>query len=415
MSKICFVLMGYGEKTDLNTGRKLNLDKTFEHLIQPVFEDLGIKCIRASDVRHSGIIDVPMYEYILKADIVVADLSTLNANAIYELGVRHGLRPYTTFVIAEDQLKYPFDLNHISITGYEHLGVDIGATEVNRFKRYFKELVTSVLEKVDVDSPVYTFLKGLRPPEFTQEEKDQIIEAAEEGNSVSELIKQAETYKEAKNYKEALEVFKKAHEIAPNEIFITQRLALVTYKLGEPSAISALMYAEKILDELDPETTNDVETLGLLGAINKRFHEHTNDITFLKKAISYHERGFVNGKDYYNGINLAYLYLLNSRLEKDNNERIADEVNAKRVRYKTYEICKRLTESATFQEMPDKVWILFTLAEIAGIDEAFGEAQDKNSTQEEFIRKAIEMGASEFEAGSFREQQAKIIKVINSN
>ncbi|RYG34066.1 MAG: DUF4071 domain-containing protein, partial [Chitinophagaceae bacterium] len=88
------------------TGRKLNLDATYEHLIKPVFEDLGIKCIRASDVRHSGIIDVPMYQNIYKADIVVADISTLNANAIYELGVRHALRPYTTIVIAEDQLQY---------------------------------------------------------------------------------------------------------------------------------------------------------------------------------------------------------------------------------------------------------------------------------------------------------------------
>jgi hypothetical protein len=37
-----------------------------------------------------------MYEQLLKADVVVADLSTSNRNAIYELGVRHALRPYTT-------------------------------------------------------------------------------------------------------------------------------------------------------------------------------------------------------------------------------------------------------------------------------------------------------------------------------
>ena len=156
--KICFVLMGYGERTDFLTGRKLNLDKTFEHLIQPAFEELGITCIRASDVLHSGVIDVPMYEYILKADIVVADLSTLNANAVYELGVRHGVRPYTTIVIAEDQLKYPFDLNHIVINGYQHLGVDIGATEAKRFKQHLKKLVESVLSSAAVDSPVYTYM-----------------------------------------------------------------------------------------------------------------------------------------------------------------------------------------------------------------------------------------------------------------
>jgi hypothetical protein len=58
-----------------------------------------------------------MYEQLLKADVVVADLSTSNRNAFYELGVRHALRPYTMVVIAEEQMMKaaPFDVNHISI------------------------------------------------------------------------------------------------------------------------------------------------------------------------------------------------------------------------------------------------------------------------------------------------------------
>jgi hypothetical protein len=39
------------------------------------------------------LIDVPMYEQLLEADVVATDLSTSNRNAIYELGVRHALRP----------------------------------------------------------------------------------------------------------------------------------------------------------------------------------------------------------------------------------------------------------------------------------------------------------------------------------
>ena len=75
-----------------------------------------------------------MYEHLLDADIVIADLSTSNVNAIYELGVRHALRPHTTIVIAEKQFKFPFDLGHLLIRPYEHLGKGIDAEEAERVR-----------------------------------------------------------------------------------------------------------------------------------------------------------------------------------------------------------------------------------------------------------------------------------------
>src|SRR3712207_9303027 len=83
----------------------------------------------ADGIRHSGSIDVPMYEQLLTADVVIADLSTSNPNALYELGIRHALRPRTTIVISESKLPYPFDLNHVRITSYTHLGEDIRSEE----------------------------------------------------------------------------------------------------------------------------------------------------------------------------------------------------------------------------------------------------------------------------------------------
>src|SRR5215204_1951356 len=126
---VCFAVMGFGKKTDFETGRTLDLDKTYQSIIKPAAEDAGLTCIRADEIIHSGVIDVPMYEQLLTADVVVADLSTANPNAFYELGVRHAMRPFTTITIAEKQLKYPFDINHIAINSYEHMGKDIGYDE----------------------------------------------------------------------------------------------------------------------------------------------------------------------------------------------------------------------------------------------------------------------------------------------
>jgi len=133
--KTCFVVMGFGKKTDFETGRTLDLDKSYRNIIKPAVEAAGLRCIRADEIVHSGLIDVPMYEQLLKANVVVADLSTSNKNAFYELGVRHALRPYTTVVIAEDGIKtFPFDVSHVAVRQYHHLGEDIGYDEVMRFR-----------------------------------------------------------------------------------------------------------------------------------------------------------------------------------------------------------------------------------------------------------------------------------------
>ena len=84
--KTCFVVMGFGTKTDFQQQKTYDLDKSYRIIIKRAVEEAGLECIRADDVVHAGIIDKPMYELLLDADVVVADLSTSNANAIYELG-----------------------------------------------------------------------------------------------------------------------------------------------------------------------------------------------------------------------------------------------------------------------------------------------------------------------------------------
>src|SRR5262245_65689704 len=125
----CFVIMGYGKKTD-----------------------------------------VPMYERLLTADLVIADLSTANVNAFFELGVRYALRPKTTIVMAEKNFEMGFDMGHVVIRKYEHLGPGIDYEEVERAKA---ELITACRDGPQtgqIDSPVYTFLSDLEhvPPRLNQ-------------------------------------------------------------------------------------------------------------------------------------------------------------------------------------------------------------------------------------------------------
>ena len=364
----CFVIMGFGQKTDLGTGRILDMDKTYEFLIKPVCEGLSIECIRADEIKHSGVIDVPMYEWLYKADLVIADISTLNANAIYELGVRHALKPSTTIVIAESQLKYPFDLNHISIMNYVHLGCDIGGSTILSFTQQLKEKIEAILKKMEDDSPVYTFLKGMKRPEFSVEVP---VASSEEtatlnpvqNDSLAFLTKAAETAKDNQDFVTALTLFKSAMMLDASNPFYRHRAALCTYKSKLPDPLTALLMAEDILKPLTPDTTTDPETLGLSGAINKRRYEISQDEQYLERAIHFYERGYYVKQDYYNGINVAFLYNVAAKANDNVQEAQAQNYLAAKIRKEIIKICKTKMLEASFEEYSDKPWIYLTLAE----------------------------------------------------
>ena len=59
--KTCFVVMGFGKKTDFETGRTLDLDKSYINMIKPAVEAAGLKCVRADEIvafRHDRCADV---------------------------------------------------------------------------------------------------------------------------------------------------------------------------------------------------------------------------------------------------------------------------------------------------------------------------------------------------------------------
>ncbi|WP_300330429.1 tetratricopeptide repeat-containing protein [Accumulibacter sp.] len=162
--KTCFVVQGFGKRTDFTDGRVLDLDASYA-IIKEAVEAAGLVCVRADEIPHSGVIDRPMYEMLLQADLVIADLSTYNVNAAFELGIRYGLRPGATIIVAEAQFKNPFDVSHIVIHSYKHLGEDIGAQEAKRFRSALAQAIQAALSEAVPDSPVYTFLPDLRPPQ----------------------------------------------------------------------------------------------------------------------------------------------------------------------------------------------------------------------------------------------------------
>lgn len=373
--KKCFVIMGFGEKTDLATSRTLDLDKTYRIIIKKAVEEAGLECIRADDIIHSGIIDKPMYELLYAADIVVADLSTSNANAIYELGVRHALRPSTTIVMAEKQFKFPFDIGHLVIRPYEHLGKGIDAEEAEKVRGELKTAIQTLIEKQEVDSPVFTFMPNLAMAKLIDRIHEQVEKAAvvadENTTELMELFKEART---DGNWKGAKRNLKRLLEKRPKDDYIIQQLALATYKSKDPDALSALNEAKQILENLHPQRTADPETLGLWGAIHKRYWEITNDPNHLDVGIWAYEKGFYLKNDYYNGINFAFMLNIRASISFGR-EGQADVVIAERIRRRVIDICTGLLQAGVKDDegnvnKEELFWLHATIAEaLTGIGE----------------------------------------------
>jgi len=384
---VCFVVMGFGKKTDFETGRVLDLDKTYRNIIKPAAQAARLQCIRADEIVHSGIIDVPMYDQLLNADVVIADLSTSNKNAFYELGVRHALKPHTTIVISEDGVKsFAFDVNHLLVRQYHHLGEDIGFDEVMRFREVLTNAINVILETDprNSDSPVYTFLNDLTPPRLRTADTSGKSDtgAANSQPNVSTMrgdtgglsthktlmdqVAAAEGRKDFITAKALLttirDLMRQADPLRPEDPSIIQRLALVTYKSKYPTPHQALEEASAILKTLDPQTSNDTETLGLWGAVHKRLWDETGDRAHLNEAVRGYARGFFLRNDYYNGINLAYLLNVRSANAETRAEAIADFVQAERIRKEVLSICESLIAQGQLPES-DKYWVLASMAE----------------------------------------------------
>lgn len=419
----CFVVMGFGEKTDHATGRTLDLDKTYRIIIRKAVEEAGLECIRADDVIHSGLIDKPMYEMLLEADLVIADLSTANPNAIYELGVRHALRPHTTIVIAEKQFRFPFDLTHLVIRPYEHLGRGIDAEEAERVREDLKKAIAKLLEEPDVDSPVFAFLPQLRAwnagvapivaaIEAEHIESDMLESDAagaqpdETTSALMDLFLQA---KAESAWGMAVGILQRIRQRRPNDEYITQQLALATYKSRQPDAHAALLAAHAILQELGPEQSTSPETLGLWSAVHKRLYEETGDPAHLDEAIRALEKGFHIRNDHYNGINLAYL--LNVRaMSATPREAQADVVLAERTRRRVIGICQRMLDDGIRDDEgridpAETFWVKASLAEaLLGS----GREQEAAALRAELIANAPQQWMAE----TMQEQLGKLTTMI---
>jgi hypothetical protein len=409
----CFVVIGFGTKPSYATGtvRKLDLNQTYTKLIKPVFDDLGIKCQRACDMNVSGSIDKVMIKAIDESDIVICDITCLNANALWELGVRHALKKKHTILISDFahlSPSPPFDISHHVIHGYEHSPDGISDKEAERFKKELTKVIVNLEHNLlKSDSPVHDILYPDNSSLFGDKEEE-ILEP------FSELMERAEKAKDGEDWELAKSLFETAKDyiekkLAPisDSSLIECRRALCTYKGS--SDLVGLVEAMIILKPLNPKNTSDPEVLGLSGAINKRLFEKEGDLKYLSESIWYYDRGFSLVQDYYNGINAAFMLYKKASIEKSKDDPDWEDtkIDADSMRNKVLKVSLALESADNFKESKNIIWIYNTIAE------AYNYKNDRVNMEiyEKKAKEKAEETSKKFAISSYNEQKAKIEEI----
>lgn len=398
--KSCFVVMGYGQRLDPITGKKVDLNKIYFDIIKPIAIECGYNCYRGDEIPDSGIIDVSMYYGILDADLVIADITTLNPNAIYELGVRHGVRKRKTIVMMEQSNKFFFDLNHVRTLQYEyHSRGKVWKIEVEKVKNALKERIEYLDQQDEKDSPLYTFIDDLCEPQKLSKQEFN----GDKGIPLYERVRTAINARRTKQYKKALELFEELNKQYPADTFFIQQKALCTYKLKQPteevSYIEALNILKPISESIDPETN------GLIASIHKRLFILQGNMNHLDTAIEELEKAYGLYHGYYNGDNLAYCLNLKASVVEDKEVREELNIEARRIRKEI--ICKNRDIIAEEIDTEEEIWLISTLANSYF---ALNKKEEASKYENIFLSKA-----DRDMKNSYLEQKERLLKLLNIN
>ena len=385
-------------------GVAVDFNRVYLELIKPALEAAGMVAFRADEEIRAGDIRVDMFQELLIADLVVADLTINNPNVWYELGVRHALRARGVVLISGGQSAKAFDVYTDRNLRYAIRDGGPDPDTVDADCERLREMIVATMEswhgrKI---SPVYQLIPGLQEPDWHSLRignlrefwdlydawEGRIIEARRRGRVGDMLVLadeapvaafRADAWIQAGkallrcgHYEFALEQLNRGLSIDPNNWegrrekgMCLQRLAL------QGDSRYSIHMARSHYRAMLHERPRDAETWALLGRVEKdawtsiwrlpqstpeqRFAEARYEDALLREAIRCYDTAFrADPKHYYSGINALTLMHLYRHLTGDPLYQEATDMMAGAVRF-----------AAACEEEPEELfWARASLGEL---------------------------------------------------
>jgi hypothetical protein len=327
--------MPFGTKADEN-GRPIDFDRIYAEIIRPAIEVAELEPIRADEETTGGIIHKAMFERLMLCDFAVADLTTVNPNVLYELGIRHGARPHSTVLIFGKKTRLPFDVSPLRGLPYN---IDAaGAPETpGDDRRALADRLRSVREPSD-DSPLFQLLTTWPRPDIARLKTDQFREVVEYSREFKDKLRAARakgkdavrdvgrgldvqaadpaividlflSYRAVEAWQDMIDLVPKMAKVVANTVMVREQLGFALNRFDRRPDAEAVL--QGVIAEYGPSS----ETNGLLGRVYKdswqdavRADQPIEAAGVLRKAIKTYLAGFERDwRDAFPGINAVTL------------------------------------------------------------------------------------------------------------
>ncbi|MDY7102300.1 MAG: TRAFs-binding domain-containing protein [Actinomycetota bacterium] len=344
-----FVAMPFGKKTAPSGLVDIDFDAIYNEALRPAVADLAVEMIRADEERTGGFIHQSMYERLLLAEVVIADLTLANPNVFYELGIRHAARPRSTILISAEVSQLPFDVEPLRALSYELTDGRLDPEAATRLRNDVHERVELALSEKAPDSPLFQLINDYPGIDLPHDVTETFRDRARKGNRLHEELRELRrsadkelalrrvreiedaamraapaatellvdlllTYRDLSGYDDMVRCVGKLPAPAQDQTTIREQLA---FALNRRNGQGDRDRAQRVLEEVIEEHGPSAETYGLLGRIHKdRFEaavesgdEEAADV-HLDEAIEAYTNGFeADPRDYYPGVNALTLLI----------------------------------------------------------------------------------------------------------
>ena len=336
-----FVVRPFGTKHDIN------FEDVHKYLIAPALAACDIQGNTTEVFMQAGSIRADMFQQLLVADIVVADISIHNANVFYELGIRHAAKPFTTVPILANVSTLPFDVALVRAVGYQLEDGKLTETSAQQLRTELAKRLRAAIDGVAAnDSPLFQLIPNFpgidlpddvtetfkdrlqyleqfretlataRSQSTSQEKRDALLKIQSDLGDLkvvprSVLIELMSSFRDAEAFEELVALYNAFPDNLKDYIAAKQQYALALNRRNKPGDREKAL---KLLDDLLKNRGADSETLGIKGRIHKDIYKEAAQakkitaIAALDDAISAYTKGFESDpRDYYPGVNAINL------------------------------------------------------------------------------------------------------------